>query len=292
MGDHTYYKQNRQLIQAANNGEITRLNTLIKAGADVNSRSRLGKTPCMLAAGNGHRHCLQALIKAGANVNNWIGVTTALGLAWEANKTDCVKILIEAGADISKEGIHTFAVFEFAVKKGLNTCIKSIAKAGVDVNLANNRKTALIMLAEDIDNTDAGTSLIPTAMLLLKLGAHVNKVNHFGNNALRCHIRNGRGLNKRLAMSLFAAGEKIHDTPVSSLRLYGFYIIEKYPVPEFLLNNDLKLCLKHLCREAIRKHLIDLDPHENLFNRIPKLGLPSLVNEYLLYDVSLDLKKT
>ena len=48
------------------------------------------------------------------------------------------------------------------------------------------------------------------------------------------------------------------------------------------------LSLKHLCREAIRKHLLELDPHSHLFGRVPKLGLPTLLNEYLLYDVTFE----
>ena len=56
------------------------------------------------------------------------------------------------------------------------------------------------------------------------------------------------------------------------------------------LQDELKLNLEHLkhCREAIRKHLIDLDPHAHLFNRIPQLGLPSLLTDYLLFDISLE----
>ena len=46
--------------------------------------------------------------------------------------------------------------------------------------------------------------------------------------------------------------------------------------------------LKHLCRETIRKHLLDIDPLENLFGRIPQLGLPSSLTVYLLYSLSLD----
>ena len=49
--------------------------------------------------------------------------------------------------------------------------------------------------------------------------------------------------------------------------------------------------LKPLCREAIRKQLLEEDPHgENLFTRIPKLGLPSIINDYLLYGVDISKK--
>ena len=46
--------------------------------------------------------------------------------------------------------------------------------------------------------------------------------------------------------------------------------------------------LKHLCREAIREHLLHLDQHENLFQRVPRLGLPALLQSYLLYWQTLD----
>ena len=36
-----------------------------------------------------------------------------------------------------------------------------------------------------------------------------------------------------------------------------------------------RLHLKHICREAIRKHLLNLDPHTHLFGRVPRLGLPT-----------------
>ena len=43
----------------------------------------------------------------------------------------------------------------------------------------------------------------------------------------------------------------------------------------------------YLCREAIRKHLLQMSP-VNLFVQIPQLGLPTLLQEYLLFNVALD----
>ena len=66
-------------------------------------------------------------------------------------------------------------------------------------------------------------------------------------------------------------GDDNPDTPVSSLM--GI--------------TDLKLCLKHQCREAIRRHLITANPYGKLFVRIPLLGLPAVINRYLLFNVSI-----
>ena len=85
-------------------------------------------------------------------------------------------------------------------------------------------------------------------------------------------------------MLLFAAGEilegEIDGNKVNASDLH---------IPQFLQHfKDLKFCLKHLCREAIRKQLIILDPHAHMFSRIPQLGLPTVLSKYLLYHVSLD----
>ena len=59
-------------------------------------------------------------------------------------------------------------------------------------------------------------------------------------------------------------------------------------IPQILKFEKERLQLKHMCRDRIRKHLIILDPNENLFGRIPELGLPSVLTEYLLYNMSLE----
>ena len=77
-------------------------------------------------------------------------------------------------------------------------------------------------------------------------------------------------------MLLFAAGERFDDRDQRE-KINTLFDLE-----------ECDLDLKHLCRERLRRHLIDLNPDAHLFNRIPRLDLPPLLNEYLLYDVSLD----
>ena len=80
-----------------------------------------------------------------------------------------------------------------------------------------------------------------------------------------------------MVLLLHAAGEKIDGTTLS-----------EGSVPDYLQNEDLRLCLKHLCSETIRNHHLHLDPHDHLFDRVPRLGLPTLLTDYLLYGMSLD----
>ena len=93
-----------------------------------------------------------------------------------------------------------------------------------------------------------------------------------GRSAIKAHIFHTREQRYDYVLNvLFAAGE-ITDEKVEDI--FG------------LSNADTGL--KHLCREAIRKHLLGVDANVNLFQRIPKLGLPSLLVNYLLYHTSLD----
>ena len=66
--------------------------------------------------------------------------------------------------------------------------------------------------------------------------------------------------------------------------------MQKEPEPFIFLpfENTNNFVLAELCRTKIRKYLLDLDQHTNLIFRIPQLGLPTSLTEYLLYDISLD----
>ena len=136
--------------------------------------------------------------------------------------------------------------------------------------------TALIMLSGN--KTVSPAQQLQCITLLLKAGAHINRFNMFYQNALDEHFTNCKPPRKEIAMLLFASGEMSELTAGQ----------DDVEVPEYVVNSHLKLCLKHLCREAIRHHLIDLNSRLHLFSRIPELGLPPLLNEYLLYEQSLD----
>ena len=82
-------------------------------------------------------------------------------------------------------------------------------------------------------------------------------------------------INKHEAESLkllFAAGDKITQPSDEVKRI---------------LNERGEVSLTHLCREAIRNHLLELDPHTHLFDRVPRLGLPAALQSYLLYHQTL-----
>ena len=290
------------LIAAAENGHEECVNFLIRVGADVNKKGKYGATGLILAAKNGHDGCVNTLIKAGANVNTGIGYgSSALTVAARYDHVKCVNLLIKGGASVNASDENDFTALHCATKYKHPNCVRKLVHAGADVNAKSKKGKIALFFAIQNDNfpcvnslLDAGADVntvttnpkISTPLLeavcngskflvrrLLQANAKINIVDSNGYNVLSHHI--ARGLYSReICWLLYVAGEK---------PMCGVY------VPEYLKRADSsRLDLNHICRQAIRKHLLNADPYSHLFGRIPRLGLPSIVTEYLLYELSLD----
>ena len=143
--------------------------------------------------------------------------------------------------------------------------------AGADVNHRNNTGLSTLCLA-----TMQGMEL-KYLKHLIKKGAEVITSNHLLSNDLLCSlmIRHQQAVEKPFWL-LFAAGV---DMPMNINKHFPRSIYT-YPLEE-------EMSLKHLCRKAIRKYLLKMSP-VNLFVQVPQLGLPTLLQEYLLFNVALD----
>ena len=267
---------------------------LLAAGADVNAYCKRGRTPLIYSAMYSYDACLGLIITAGADVNRKDDdVFTALMRAAFYGNFKCVKMLLQAGADVNfkedKRGItalfqascydrhanvcnytkntqHVFVPDDHSASK----CVETLIEAGADVNVVN-------ILGETVLKTAAmNVRNILVFKHLLKANCRVNMMDGYsGRSALTSYILYGYGHLKNIAMLLFAAGEIVAEC--NKKRLQNILKLE-----------DPGIQLKHICREAIRKHLLDVDIHTNLFCRIPRLGLPERMNQYLLYGESLD----
>ena len=78
---------------------------------------------------------------------------------------------------------------------------------------------------------------------------------------------------------LHAAGEILIKTPGAD---YSWS--KPVELPDFLKYRSEELNLMIICRELIRKHLLQMSK-VNLFYRVPRLGLPDVLLKYLLYNV-------
>ena len=192
---------------------------------------------------------------------------TLMMYAAETVNCDCIEILKEAGADVNEGNGNQRTALMIAIENRNISCVEKLLEAGADVNsFQEGGSTALI--------TAAKCSITALVRKLLLAGAHINFINNRGENALKVHLSSPHFKPNDTAILLYAAGEKLED--------FGSL------VPDVLKNEIQNRELKHLCRQAIRKHLIKLNPHLHLFNRLPKFQLPKLLTDYLLYDMSLD----
>ena len=246
--------------------------SIYEAGADVNISDNTGSTVLMALAGQGLLSKIESVLKAGAYVNAYDkNENTALLYATKFKHKDCVRKLVQAGADVNVRNKYGETALIFAVRNMNHSCVSILLEVGADVN------------ASIVVPGIGSTALLEAALVgdeqlvrkLLQANAKINVIDKNGYNALTRHIATG-AMNWEICWMLYAAGEKL---------IYG---ISRAHVPDYLKQNEIKLDFNHICRTAIRKHLLDVDPYSHLFGRIPRLGLPCVVTEYLLYDVSLE----
>jgi ankyrin repeat protein len=105
--------------------------TLIERGADVNARSATGRTPLMIAAGQTGTAPLVRLLldkraKVDATSSSLFGTTTALTDAAYAGNEDAFKMLVAAGASLTKGGP---AALGLSLRAGCMACADMLIKA-------------------------------------------------------------------------------------------------------------------------------------------------------------------
>ena len=278
------------IVHAVKHRHVKRLQALISAGADVNTHYNVVPSNIILgnyiksqnvlglAVSRGNIECMEILIKAGATINK-LDHEGLLRLALKHDNVSCTDLLIKAGADVN--GIyytllHTLIYSRplyYAVTHGAKRCIELLLKAAADVNNAGISAGTVLMYVQDEE----------CCKYLLKYHSQINRRDNNGDNALTSYIRIANPVNKDICSSLFAAGETV---PQKIARWSPRYKVIN--AIDCLPQIKIYFYLRELCREAIRKHLLKLDPHTNLFDRIPRLGLPKPLTEYLLFYMSLD----
>ena len=132
------------------------IDKLIQAGTDVNQQDCEGRTPLVSAAFFGSVLSLKKLLSAGADVNasHYHGVTALIASMYnvqrcceqlpkdeerrhsptDCKQKDCVKILIEAGANVNSQTDSGISALIKASANGYKECVCLLLEAGGDVN--------------------------------------------------------------------------------------------------------------------------------------------------------------
>lgn len=130
------------LALAAYSGGEQCVQTLIKAGANVNAVQDDGASPLMICARNGHVACVKALLKAGANANAQSGLKqyTALMAAALNKHAAVVRMLVAAGARVDLTSRSGKAALDYAKEVRSAECESELRAATAAASKAPKRQ--------------------------------------------------------------------------------------------------------------------------------------------------------
>ena len=239
---------------------------------NVNSSPLETETPLMSVADCGENTWLKSLIEAGADVNrtDMFGRTALMRIITRSD--DCTQTLLGAGADVNIVDKFKCSALKYATSMICRDGIKCLLEAGAEVNDDVNSTYINEAVECGFSSLKDHLKMYRCIQLLLKNGAYINQSR--GKNALEVVINDG--FTGPVQELLLAAGNTINER-------YKSLILSWH-----LLSNEEEFSLKHLSREAVRKHMITARPHDNLFQAVPKLGIPSILKSYLVYDISVN----
>ncbi len=162
------------LFDAAAKGLASRIDELVREGADVEQRDVRGRTPLIVAAFKGESAAVKALIDAGANLNALDHDSyDALTIAGVAGDVPLVKLLLAAGANARAiTSPYGGTALIASAHRGHVQVVEALLSARAPVNHVNNLGwTALI---EAIALGDGGERYQKIVDALIRAEADVN----------------------------------------------------------------------------------------------------------------------
>jgi ankyrin repeat protein len=175
------------LFYAAGAGDYARVQSLIKAGFDVNGRDEDGMTPLFAAARNGKATpaIIALLVSAGCDVNarDKVGETALLYAIDPGGDTENIKALLDAGADVDIPNVDGETPLMRAADWGSVNVLRMLLEKSANPNLKGWRgKTALMIAAKDGE--------YESVVLLLAHKSDAKLKDNSGNTALSLAIVN------------------------------------------------------------------------------------------------------
>ena len=168
----------------------------------------------------------------------------------EKGRFSCMKVLVDSGADVNQKAESRHTILTLATKNGHYECVNILVNTVLDVNIVNGFNETALMYASDN---------LTCSKLLLKSGAKINIFNTRNRKTLSCALwallftQRKENFRAHSSILLFAAGETVDPRILRQLSKQSS--TAESSALNFLLNKDLKLYLKHLCREAMRRRL-------------------------------------
>ncbi|BFZ23103.1 hypothetical protein BsWGS_26142 [Bradybaena similaris] len=171
-GNAENYKKITLLHINASKGCTSKINSLIKAGADINAKDWNKRTPLHCSVESGHKDAAEILLNAGANVNAQNDKLVApLHVAASTGHIEIFMTLLTAGANASATDYKKWTPLHFAACSGHEEIVEMLLKADTNANAADNKMSTPLHYAACKGNKEIVKSL-------LKAEANVNAENY------------------------------------------------------------------------------------------------------------------
>lgn len=124
------------------------IDTLLKAGANIEHRSRLGQTPLSWAAANGHLQAIDSLFSNGADIEARSNSGQS-PLSWAAmyGQYEAVGKLVGKGADIESTSNNSFTPLLWAMEKGHDSTTTLLLNLGAKLDNEKRLGTSSVFRA-------------------------------------------------------------------------------------------------------------------------------------------------
>ncbi|KAI4467780.1 ion transport protein [Holotrichia oblita] len=152
--DYKYYGKAGLLISCWQ-GKDKFTKYFLERAVDPNCADNIGRTPLHFAAASGALECVKLLIEYGANVSKWDREFKATPLHCAASKGHlcCLKYLLRNGADVNA-GLAQKSALHYAVQSEALECVKELLEAGAVPNTPQVFSEAPIHVAASIGAFD------------------------------------------------------------------------------------------------------------------------------------------
>jgi len=166
------------LLDAAENGDLNKIKTLIQGGANIEVKGDNEFTPLIYAAYNGYLDIVKYLVEKGANLEAK-GDHGETPLIWASHKdnSDVVKYLIEKGANIEVIDDYGFTSLLWATDSATLVTVKSLVEQGANIEVKDNDGETPLMVAVFLGKIDI-------VKYLVEAGANINVKDNNGKTVL------------------------------------------------------------------------------------------------------------